>query len=341
MEEPPTRSESKSNSNRSDDLVIPVEPSPRKGKSRVSIAIALGASFAGLSAWAGFYGNLGQEFLVPAALLMISASIVLAWGVKLELRNHHWEKTWYNRIFYTIIAIALLFSIPIFVKSRMAEGQKSYRDLSVQLASELDDRIRKASLIFYLAETNQFDELVPLSGQMVIYPSTEPSKTLLFSFRDSSGIKTGDEGSGRRDASYFVELRMNQKIVRQFNFLQRQKQVEKISLPVPIWAVGSPPYERLRDLHNSGVSFEISSNLIRKVRRIELVVNGWAVFHKDLSAIPVLGNGARARLLSRGATPDQPPSMKFTIQLRDTILQYYTNLGGSVSSSEDTLLFIE
>jgi hypothetical protein len=84
----------------------PKEPEKLNGskrRSRVSKVLFYGGLFAWLAAWAGLLGNLGHTSWIFAACIMLAASVCGALGLRLELRNHHWEKWQYDGAAWTIV----------------------------------------------------------------------------------------------------------------------------------------------------------------------------------------------------------------------------------------------
>ena len=94
----------------------PEKPNGRSGRSRVSLVLVYGGIFAFLASWAGLLGNLGRTFWIFAAIVMLIASMCLALGLKLELRNHHWLKWQYNSVACSIVVLGLSLGLPVIVR---------------------------------------------------------------------------------------------------------------------------------------------------------------------------------------------------------------------------------
>jgi hypothetical protein len=149
-----------------------------KEKPRVGRALILGGVFGFFASWAGIIGNIGRLFLISAAGIMFAASVCLALGIRLELRNHHWKKWKYNSVASGVVILA--FVLGLFVIAAVWQNKPAIEATKKNFTFALNMYEPTEILLTndFLIHTN-FNETGQLHGALVIPVASNESEAIL------------------------------------------------------------------------------------------------------------------------------------------------------------------
>jgi hypothetical protein len=203
----------------------------------------------------------------------------------------------------------------------------------LRLAREIDDSIRRVFLLLRFSETNEFESICPVRGNLTVYRGVRAVPLgLSFTFNDgdcgsfSNGIK-------RREACYVVRLAIDGEHVKTQTVASDKTRIAAIFVPIPMWSVKEKPFKTIRDFHGSSLVVGVSRNLTNRLTSIEFIVNGWAVFHADAKGAAWVP-GEDCALSKEKYDPTRPRNVAFTLALHGETLPFYPELSGGVSMWE-------
>lgn len=172
------KQEPETNPDHQNDPEEPEKLNGRKRISRVSVGLALGIVFAFLAAWAGLFGNLGHTYWIFAASLMSVATVVLALGLRLELRNHHWLKWQYTGLSSLVAMIGLTMGVQVIVREILHSEPKPHFKFMLSTSEFLEARL---SLTNEFLTVPQYGGRFDISGYVFVpQPQKETHVCLRF-----------------------------------------------------------------------------------------------------------------------------------------------------------------
>ena len=224
---------------------------------------------------------------------------------------------------------------------KTVEAPKDTNNHSAHFTTDLDDKIRRAFLVFQLSGTNEFENLCPLNGSLELGTSAATEwKILGFKFSNTER-RYHSKGNTKRYVSYETHLEMegSSNSMTQTLVFTDKSQVSVISVPIPLWSVKETPFKTIRDFNNSDLVVGASGNLVSKLKYIEFVVNGWVLFHKDIQPSYWRGGKNQYTLLAFQGDKAHHPVAAFPLTVHRETLPFYANLSGPLEFFETANLF--
>ena len=174
-----------------------------------------------------------------------------------------------------------------------------------------------------LTGTNDFGALCPIIGNVKLTRGiTSDWESLKFIFKDVD-FESSSNGVVQKLASYETGLMFGDKLVRTQTFAVERHKIATIGVPVPFWACKEIPFKTIRDFNHAHLMFGVSSNLVPKLKTVEFIVNGWALFHKDAKSADWRHKNDFCELLADKGDSKHPPVAVFELTTHSEVLPFY------------------
>jgi hypothetical protein len=105
--------------------------------------------------------------------------------------------------------------------------------------------------------------------------------------------------------------------------------ISTISVPVPLRSARDSQFKTIRDFGNAVLSVGVSSNLTAKLKGIDLIVNGWVLFHADTKNASWRQEPDGFILLRDKGDDAHPPHASFGFSIHEETLPFHQNLSGA------------
>jgi hypothetical protein len=200
--------------------------------------------------------------------------------------------------------------------------------------SEIDEPIRRVFLVFWLSKPVEFEKLCPLNGNLLLYRGGQPW-LIDFSFRNVDWAWHSVGGDNKKSAGYNISLKLDDKNLKTQNIVFDNKfSISSICVPVPLSEINENPLKTLHDFNHLDLVVGVSSNVISHLEHVELIINGWGLFHADTKTAKWRDEGNKYTLLAFGGDAAHPPIAGFELNVHKESHAFHPNLSGAFSIDE-------
>jgi hypothetical protein len=192
MEKESRKQETEDKTQQKGDSIKPEKLKTSKGISRVSLALACGVMFAFLAAWAGLFGNLGHRFWIFASAMMMMASAVLAFGLRCDLRNHHWEKWKYNGVAWIMVLVGGILGCLVIVRELRHNEAGPHLKLILNTSDSPRVNLELTNTFLQFRKPPVFANTSPPADLIIPASSLDRSPILRFTVVNDSELEASD-----------------------------------------------------------------------------------------------------------------------------------------------------